>query len=207
MSKCRTPNCTAKTTGYEFCEWCTQAFWRVRQLRTRIPSKFYTARLNSVPPLVAERIMETMNTRTKGIYVSGPPGTGKTYTIAAAIIEYAWKTGFDTYPKWENVPALLEAIRRSYDEPNAVGTDVQRHAGIVILDDLGAEKPTEWTKERLYSILNWRYERDLPVFVTSNLSVDQVAKQVGARIASRLCEMCDLIELQGEDRRKVVTSA
>ncbi len=72
---------------------------------------------------------------------------------------------------------------------------------LLILDDLGAEKPTEWVRERMYEIVNQRYEWMRPIIVTSNLSPAQLAKQVGQRVASRLMEMCEVVELDGRDRR------
>ena len=104
----------------------------------------------------------------------------------------------------ENVPELLERIRRSFNAPTQSENfdDLADTPQLLVLDDLGAEKPSDWVRERLYTIINRRYEHCRPTIVTSNLTIDQLAKQVGSRVASRLCELCEVVELQGTDRRK-----
>ncbi len=72
------------------------------------------------------------------------------------------------------------------------------------LDDLGAENRTDWALEQLYSIVNTRYEDERSIVVTTNLTPDDLAEQIGARTVSRLIEMCgDPLPLFGEDRRQV----
>jgi DNA replication protein DnaC len=152
-----------------------------------------------------------------GVYLTGPVGTGKTYQ-AAALVKHAFRVfdrqavndvhdpyymlGFRVARPvvWANVPGLLEDIRRSYDAPDALPENLT-NAPLLVLDDIGAEKPSEWVEERLYCIVNERYENALPVIVTSNLTPAQLGDRVGARITSRLVEMCDVHGLGGRDRR------
>ena len=60
---------------------------------------------------------------------------------------------------------------------------------------------TCWVGETFYSIINTRYERMLPTFFSSNLSLPELAEKMGDRIASRIAEMCQIIKLSGKDLR------
>jgi hypothetical protein len=148
-----------------------------------------------------------------GIYIAGPVGTGKTYQ-AAALVKHRFRTfdqprldGYYSGPLtagrpvvWANVPKLLEQVRRSFDAPDTAPTGLE-HAPLLVLDDIGAEKPSEWVEERLYCIVNERYESGLPIIVTSNHTPAQLGGRIGARLASRLREMCEVHGLGGRDRR------
>ena len=71
------------------------------------------------------------------------------------------------------------------------------------LDDLGAEKRTEWVLEQLYAIVNERYETQRSIVVTTNLQEPELREQIGERTVSRLAEICDqfVIPLYGTDLR------
>jgi DNA replication protein DnaC len=71
------------------------------------------------------------------------------------------------------------------------------------LDDLGAERRTEWVLEQLYSIVNERWQDQRSIIVTTNLGLDQLREQLGARTVSRLLEICDEPwPVMGDDLRK-----
>ena len=73
-------------------------------------------------------------------------------------------------------------------------------ASLLVIDDIGAEKASEWTAERLYTIIDHRYANCLPLIVTSNLPPSKLAEQTGERSASRLAEMCEVVAMTGTDR-------
>jgi DNA replication protein DnaC len=72
---------------------------------------------------------------------------------------------------------------------------------LLVLDDLGAEKASEYVLDRLYLIINGRYENDLPTLITTNLGLEQLRQQVGPRIVSRISEMCMPIDFPSGDYR------
>lgn len=110
-----------------------------------------------------------------------------------------------------NFPKMLQQIRKSFgDNNNHNGNwiddrltvdDVSEWRGTIIIDDIGVEKSTDWMLETLYSIVNERYEKNLPTVFISNLSLKELADKVGDRIASRIAEMCTIKKIKGEDRR------
>jgi DNA replication protein DnaC len=106
-----------------------------------------------------------------------------------------------------SVPRLLAEIKDTYDRDSGDSyMQLFRRlcaVDLLHLDDLGAERPTEWVLEQLYSIVNERWQEQRSIVVTSNLmDLDAVREQVGARTVSRLLEICDeQIPIYGTDLR------
>jgi DNA replication protein DnaC len=104
------------------------------------------------------------------------------------------------------VPHLLADIKDTYDDDsNRSYTELFRRlceVDLLHLDDLGAEKPTEWVLEQLYSIVNERWQNERSIVVTSNPGIDELRAQIGQRTVSRLEEITDgAIPLMGRDLR------
>ena len=91
-----------------------------------------------------------------------------------------------------SLPRLLNLLRESIDSEAGMLDLFDRLTAVDLLhiDDLGAEKTTEWVLEQLYSIVNARYEEQRAIVVTTNLMPDELAEQIGERTVSRLVEMC-----------------
>jgi len=151
-----------------------------------------------------------------GLYLAGPVGTGKTHVGFAALA--AWCRVTETEPQpartdiWDTVrygptvhavraTTLLDQLRPGLTDTRQAIEDCQ-NARLLFIDDMGAEKPSEWTQEKLYEVIDERYARCLPLIVTSNLPPRSLAEHVGERTASRLAEMCTLVPLTGPDRRR-----
>jgi DNA replication protein DnaC len=134
----------------------------------------------------------------------GDKGTGKT-TLAMLASKCAIDAGYSV--AIYSVPRLLAEIRDTYDSDNSQRSYMdfyRRLVGVDLLhlDDLGAEKQTDWVLEQLYSLVNERYEQQRPIIVTTNLRFDQLEQQIGERTVSRLVEICgDPLPLFGEDQR------
>ena len=144
----------------------------------------------------------------KGLWMMGGPGTGKT-TLAMLISKSALERGHSV--AIYSLPKLLARIRRTYDA--APGEDdyvkfFQRLTSVDLLhvDDLGAEKSSDWVLEQLYSLVNERYEAERSILVTTNLDEAELKEQIGQRTVSRLVEMCGehMIPMHGEDHREPV---
>jgi len=72
---------------------------------------------------------------------------------------------------------------------------------VLLLDDIGAEKASEWVKQTLYLIIDNRYGNMKKTFITSNLTLNQISNQLDDRISSRIAGMSNTIRMQGKDRR------
>src|SRR5215218_260690 len=101
---------------------------------------------------------------------------------------------------------LLARIRRTYDsEPGGDSylSFFERLTSVDLLhiDDLGAEKRSDWVLEQLYALVNERYEAQRSVLITTNLPHPELEEQIGSRTVSRLTQMCDEVEVRGDDRR------
>ena len=140
----------------------------------------------------------------RGLWLQGGPGTGKT-TLAMLVSRQALDAGRSV--AIYSLPALLARIRRTFDaEPGEQSySDLfERLATVDLLhiDDLGAENTTEWVLEQLYALVNERYANQRSLVVTTNLEEDVLEQQIGARVVSRLVEMCGNPQpLCGPDRR------
>jgi DNA replication protein DnaC len=148
----------------------------------------------------------------KGLILYGPHGVGKTH-LAVGMLKAAIRTkGARGY--FFETRELLRLVRDTYNrsvEETEMGVLAPvLHADLLVLDDLGAERTSEWVQETLGLVVNTRYNARRPTVFTSNLvdSKDATdpqtfAYQLGARTRSRLIEMCEWVEMRGPDAREV----
>lgn len=142
----------------------------------------------------------------QGLIFSGTVGTGKTY-LAAAITLYLLNQCCSVV--FGTVTSLLGRIRQTYDE-DAQETERQVidqliNVSLLVIDDLGKEKPTAWVEMMLYEIINARYEANKPLIITTNTSLKEIQdryENTGPAIVSRIIEMCQGVRMDGADWRK-----
>jgi DNA replication protein DnaC len=141
--------------------------------------------------------------RGRGLWFFGDVGTGKT-SLAMLVSKAALEAGRSV--AIYSVPRLLADIKDTYEDDSGRSyTDLFDRlceVDLLHLDDLGAEKRTEWVLEQLYSIVNERWQNERSIVVTSNLGVDELREQIGQRTVSRLEEVTGApIPIMGRDLR------
>lgn len=139
----------------------------------------------------------------------GPTGTGKTYQAYAALRMAVTHprpvrgVGFrcDAWKAATHADLLASMRPNTRNDSEQVLADL-RKVPLLLVDDLGVAKNSEWVEDITYRLINGRYEQMMPSIFTSNLAVDQLRDALGDRIASRLAETCTRVVLTGEDRRR-----
>jgi DNA replication protein DnaC len=160
----------------------------------------------------ARRFSEDFPVVEKGLFFLGKPGLGKTHLSVAIVKEVIRRS--NARAVFYDVRELLKEIRNTYN-PVVRSTESQvvrpvMDAELLVLDDLGAEKTSEWVEETLNLIVNTRYNQRRATIFTSNYPVmedlsepDNLIVRVGYRMWSRLHEMCEFIELKSVDYREL----
>lgn len=158
----------------------------------------------------AKRYLVEASKKNQDVLLCGKTGCGKTHLAVATLrgkIERATKP-FREYKKqalFITVPELLFEIRQtfrddSYETEKSI-VDTYSTVPLLILDDLGAEKATEWGESTLYLIIDRRNREQMWTIVTSNLTLSEIEQSLGARIASRLSDM-KVVNIKLPDYRK-----
>jgi len=145
-----------------------------------------------------------------GLLLIGTVGVGKTH-LAVSILKALSERGFSCL--FYEFGTLLKEIQDSYN-PNTFSSELNvlapvLNADILVLDELGASKPTDWVRDTMAHIINNRYnERKLTIFTTNYLDErrdpreETLEDRIGVRARSRIYEMCQTVVIHGEDHRK-----
>lgn len=150
------------------------------------------------------------NIEKKGVILVGNNGVGKTH-LACSIANRFIEKGIPVI--YGTLINLLAELRNSYEIDNNISEmeiiKLYENVDLLIIDDLGKEKPSEWGLEKLFTIINSRYENNLPVIITTNYNQNSLAERLSLNgeietaksIISRLYEMCYLVKINDIDHR------
>ena len=145
--------------------------------------------------------METLSLDSKPwLFFYGQKGTGKTH-LAAAIGNARLQRGQPAI--FMVVPDLLDHLRATFS-PNSDATydelfENLRNTPLLILDDLGTQTATPWAREKLYQLINHRYNRRLPTVITMNMESEEIDPRLWSRINDR--ELTTRCEVRAKDKR------
>ena len=137
-----------------------------------------------------------------GYCIYGRPGNGKSH-LAAALVNRVIQRGYTAV--FIEVPDLFARIKATYDGEGSEDRIMRSLAScdLLVLDDAGAEKPTEWVREKFYQIINARYKDRKPMVITTN-TPDMAGLEdiIGFRAYDRVLEMCAPLKNNGESYRR-----
>ncbi len=166
--------------------------------------------LNTLTPRLAKDIEQLPafnmhpDTEINSIFLWGDVGTGKTVYAAQLLVEearriYLTPDNRRTYTDclFVSVPELFRQLKASFDDNAKFNGYMSAYMGchILVLDDIGAEKSSEWALQQLYLILNHRYEYMKKTIITSNKPLEDLAEFFGDdRITSRIRRMGEIAE-------------
>ena len=183
-----------------------------------LPLRFWQHTFESYPAKgkrEVERFVDSWDGK-QSLLLTGGYGVGKTGLIAAALRRIAARYSTTpveqlglSYGNKERKPiffastvSLTDALRAGYNDGTFQQTlNRAKSCRLLVLDDLGSEKASEWVQERLFSIIDDRYGAMLPTWGTSNLGPEQLATQIGERAFWRLIENGQLIQVNGPNLR------
>lgn len=187
----------------------------------RIPRRYGECRLSNYHPTkgngsqpmafnYAYRLVREYPSVDRGLLFIGPCGVGKTH-LSVAILQGLIEKGVPCL--FYEFGALLKDIQASYN-PVSQTSELEVLApvyetDVLVLDELGAVKPTDWVRDMMMQVINTRYnDRRLTIFTTNyrdrrrNERDEILEDRIGVRLRSRLFEMCQTVQIEGEDYRR-----
>lgn len=163
-----------------------------------IPLRYRDATLTNSE--VADWVEGFLKGESESLLLTGPTGVGKTHAMFGL---YRSVVDADPYraPRLEYhpVPLLLAKLRPS---PPDGFVEYLRDCRLLILDDIGANKASDWTADILFQIIDDRYAWKRPTVFATNVPPKELKATLGDRLGSRLAEICKVVPFVGEDRRR-----
>jgi DNA replication protein DnaC len=220
--------------GADFAEPCSCAAERRRQQRladASVPLHYADCTLESFKPLknvslasakkIAQSFVKDYPAVTSGLLFIGPPGVGKTHLAVAILKEVIRKTVAPCL--FYDYRDILKQIQETYNPASQTSEmsllEPVLTCPLLVLDELGARRVTDWMHDTMFYILNQRYSNKRITIMTSNfpetkMSLNEVmqtprhldeytlVERIGVRLDSRLHEMCRFVRMEGDDYRK-----
>ena len=156
----------------------------------------------SITKEFCQNMIEKKN-KGQGLLLSGSVGTGKTHLAAAAAMQLMGQ-GIET--KYGTATQILSDIKAGWSNDDNRIISKLSYVPLLVVDDLGKEYSKKvdgwsWAQEQFFQVINNRYERYLPMIITTNHDMQQLSKVMGDAIVSRLVECCKGVRCTGDDYR------
>ena len=139
----------------------------------------------------------------KGLILYGPVGTGKTYLaacVANALIDEGRKV------LMTNFATITNKLQGMWEGKQEYINGLNQYS-LLIIDDLGADRNTEYMQEQVFNVIDARYSSGLPMIITTNLTEDELKKPASigsSRIYERILERCHPIKVNGNNKRRMI---
>lgn len=146
----------------------------------------------------------------KSLFITGPVGCGKTVfiaSIAKLMIRNFNQVKFLSFPRYiSHIQGLFNddynGGKNGYSNtPQDAVNKTAGFSGTLFLDDIAAEKTTEFVRGVIFRIIDQREQEELPIVITSNLSLSQISSVIDPRVSSRIAGICRVLQFKGSDRR------
>jgi len=217
--RCECCHQRARYRGRRWCKICILSWQRKSEENARqlgcmkdycrldevIPKRYEHATIENIPEAIRKTFEKLPDD--KGLMLWGSPGTGKTYSLCAIARKHfydGWDVARVTYEM------LALQIRKTYQEGSkTTELDIIKpliEVDRLILEDVGTtisigQQESDFSLRTFLLLLDQRLEHYRATFVSSNKSIEELGKSFDQRIASRLQEACEVIQLKGQDRR------
>jgi DNA replication protein DnaC len=192
--------------------------------KSRIPARYAGCTLESYDGLdpsqkrakaIIAQYAEQFPLIDEGLLFLGPCGVGKTHLAVALIRELTMKGIACLFYDFRD---LLREIQNTYNSISKTSElevlEPILHSEVLVLDELGANKPTDWVRDTVTHIINTRYNEKRTTIFTSNFldtpqrqGEESLTDRIGARLRSRLYEMSRVVEISGKDYRQYIKQA
>jgi len=164
----------------------------IERWRKTVPPRFRDASLDGLDPDTRDKLASWGDHPKDTLIIAGPVGTGKTWA--------AWATLHRIAERGITVAGVSASVYIDAGRPGGT-TDRWANVPVLLIDDLGAEHSTEWALDRIYTLVDHRWEHELATVVTTNLAAEGFREAVGARVWSRLSDGLVAARLAGDDLR------
>ncbi len=147
---------------------------------------------------------KTMKQHGYGFYFWGNVGAGKTHTAIVLANELMEREMVEVL--FLNIPETITRIKNTFDSEikseDSRLFDRMKEMEMLILDDIGVEKYSDWLSDQMYQIIDHRWKNRKPMVLTSNLSLEDLSKKYKPQVASRIRGCCKAIRFNEQDRRQ-----
>ena len=187
--------------------------------KMNVQKRFYGKKISDLKEMksLVQQVMESFE-KDESIILCGTQGSGKSHIASALMYEWLAKNvKFDDSgtPDLSRVPYFLPMsdlyleLKSSFDNEMVAEKDILEKywkKPLLVLDDLGVEKLSDWSRNVVYSLIGKRYNECLQTVVTTNLQLDEIGKLIDSRISDRLEEMGVTIKTPQRSWRKKIRS-
>lgn len=157
-------------------------------------------RMTSILKLCKEYVLNFNPKTSENLLFLGGPGLGKTHLTLAIVSSVIEKGYMPVYGPAENIFSTIQ--KEKFDGENKGAFDNMQNCDLLVIDDLGTEMATSFTKSALYNLINTRLLTKKPTIINTNLSIEEIIEKYSPRIASRLFGEFNSNEFLGLDIRQ-----
>ncbi len=195
--------CSKEFEQYEYdCIYCEPCVTEIKKEREEAR---ITQEIERVIPKIYHGTESDRNLKdslNRSVFCHGPAGTGKTQFVASLAKHYIRNRQgviWQSYPTY--IMRLQTMFRNESKDPFEYVMQTAESQKVLVIDDIGIEKLTDFVRQITYMLINERYQRQLVTLITSNKTLAEIDALIHPGIASRIAGMCQVLAFSGRDLR------